>query len=181
MKSRHVLVTALAFGFIAFGVVMPGLRRGVPSSSNEMQCVTNLRHLQIFGAIYADKKDGYFPREPDGSITSLQQLADAFPEDFRPEHFVCPSGKEAPASRVDRRLTLSNGCSYEAVPWRLKSSERNAILFYDNMPRHRGGRLVVLTDGTPLFVDEDTFQRRFKEERTRFSVPTTETTPKRPK
>ena len=121
--------------------------------------------------LYAYEEEGYFPHSPIGSIASLQQLVDAFPEYFRPESFTCGSGQDTPAAVVDGRLTLTaECCSYEVVPWRLKNGERNAILSYDKRPHHRKGRLVVLTHGTVLFMDEDTFQKRIEEERVRFSL-----------
>lgn len=170
MKFRHILVALLAFGVLAWGIFAPTFR-SVPSNSDEMACISNLECLRVLGMLYAHNEDGYFPHSPNGSIASLQQLVDAFPEDFRPERFICGRGQDTPAAVVDGRLTLTNeSCSYGVVPWRLKDSERNAILSYDKRPHHRDGRLVVLTHGTILFMDEDTFQKRIEEERVRFSL-----------
>ncbi len=178
MKFRHIVVIALAFGVIVF-FFRPKLGRA-PTSSDEIPCANNLKSLYVFAVTYADKRDRYFPHTPGGSIASFQQLVDAFPDDVRPEDFVCPSGKESPASRVDGRLSLTTeSCSYEAVPWKLTLWE-DAILYFDKKPYHgRGrGRRVVLASGTVLFVDEDTFQKRIEDERERFSAPATEITPK---
>ncbi len=87
--------------------------------------------------------------------------------------FICPgSDAEAPpATDVNGELVLTpENCSYETVPWKLRTTERNAIWLYDKAQHHTRGRNVASTDGSVRFMDEETFQKRMSEDRKRFGA-----------
>ena len=182
MKFRHIVVAALTFGVVVVVVVMPRLG-WAPTRSHA--CANNLKALYTFSMLYADKRDRYFPHDPNGSIATLQLLPEAFPDDLRSEHFICPGGEEPLPAAVDGGLILTpESCSYEAVPWRLSLGDLNAILYYEKKPRHQSNgeklRNVALTDGSVRLVEEDAFRTRFEADRKRFATSTTEIIPNRP-
>ena len=101
-----------------------------------------------------------------------------YPKEVNPEMFIC-SGSDAeaqPATDVNGELVLRpENCSYESVPWKLRSTDLNAIWLYDKAQHHPRGRNVVLTGNVPssplvLFMAEETFQKRMSEDRKRFGA-----------
>ena len=177
MKSVHIVLTLAAIGVVV-SLMWPRVSVSV-YRPNEIGCAANLKALYTFGRMYADRPDGYLPHGPRGSVSAFQSLADSLPEDFRPESFLCPSQDNPPGTVLDGRLVLTEAsCSYRMVPWKLKpmprwelkSDDANAMVFFDAKPCHRGGRLVVLLDGTVSRMDEDEFQARLEEERVRFAL-----------
>ena len=103
----------------------------------------------------------------------MQLLVDYYPEDLKSELFICPGSdvETQAATDADGKFVLTSGnCSYEGVPWRLRTKEGNAIWLYDKAQNHPRGRNVALADGKVYFMDEESFQKRLSEERKRFGA-----------
>lgn len=171
LRAMSNMATRKLCGAILTALLASGCTKG-GTEVDKVRCASRLKYLYTF-ALMSGRKDGHFPHSPEGSVASLQLVADKFPRDFRPESFICPGSDAEDSSTTDINGKLILGpenCSYERVPWRLSTTERNAILFYDKAKHHPRGRNVVLTDGKVLFMEEATFQKRMSEDRKRFGA-----------
>lgn len=172
LESNAGVLVATGVVSVVAGALVPALLRG-RSAAQHVVCSSNLRQLYMFAMAYSDEDPAHtFPWSPEGSLASLQLLADSMPSPVRPELFICPQDGTAPPSVVDEKVLLEEGgTSYEIVPWRLKNTAASAILLHDNAPRHDGRRNVIFTDGSVMAMEEAEFQERFEEEREKYSRP----------
>jgi prepilin-type processing-associated H-X9-DG protein len=148
------------------------------SQAQRVQCMNNLRQLFMASMQYSDKSGTRaHPNSPEGSLASLQILADSDPESLPPQLFVCPESTEMPGALVDGKLRLTEEtCSYEMVPWKVRNTAMG-ILLYDKSPCHAGGRNVVFSDGHVEYLKEADFQERLAQERARRPTVSEETAP----
>jgi len=87
-------------------------------------------------------------------------------EEVSPSIFVCPESGQMKPSVVDGKPVLTEEtCSYEIVPWRLKSTALDSIFMYDKTSCHQGRRMVLFTDGRAERMDEARFQQRLASDR----------------
>jgi prepilin-type processing-associated H-X9-DG protein len=165
-SSNAASLGAAAVAAVA-GATVVSLQRA-QRSAYKVKCMSNLRGLHGFA--YGMSLDhGFFPYDADGSLASLQSMVDDAPGELLPDYFICPEGDETPAETDDGEFVLDEEtCSYETVPWKLRNTAK-AMLFFDRQPYHGGGRNVVFTDGSVLWLSEEEFQERLEEERERFS------------
>ncbi|HVR72887.1 MAG TPA: hypothetical protein VMT52_01080 [Planctomycetota bacterium] len=172
LESSTGVLAGTAVVAMGAGLAVPALLKG-RSAAQHAQCSSHLRQLYMFAMAYSDEDPAHtFPWSPEGSHASLQLLADFLSSSGRPELFICPVDDTAPPSVVDGRIILEEGgTSYEIVPWKLKNTAANAILIYDNLPRHDGRRNVLFTDHSVMSMEEAEFQERFAEEREKYSRP----------
>ena len=120
-SSSSLLIALAATGMVA-GVVMPTYLSSGREEAYKVQCASNLKSLYTYSMLYANKTTRAFPHDPKGSVASLQKLVDYFPEDLRPQFFICSKGHAIEAAtRPDGAFRLTGEtCSYEIVPWRVK-------------------------------------------------------------
>jgi len=164
-------LVAVAAGSMVAGFLVPTLLKG-REAAYDVQCMNNLKTLYGYAIPYSDKSGkGAFPYSPEGPLAALQALIDSDPE-IGPDAFVCTQGGEAKPRLEDGKVVLTDEtCSYELVPWKLKNTAAEAILFYDKTPCHHGKRNVLFVDGSVQALEENEFQSRLEKDRQRFSKP----------
>ena len=148
----------------------------------QIHCQSNLKMFFSCGIVYWDKSGtGALPHSKDGSLASLQILADFKPDGLEPGMFLCPSHEGGEPILEGEDIVLApETTSYEVVPWRLDTNAAlldDVIWMYDRESAHGGGRNVLFTHGAVSWMEEGAFQRALAENRQRFSK---EAAPKEP-
>ncbi len=167
----ELLVVIAIIGIIA-GVLLPSLSSG-RERAYVVSCSSNLKNIYTFAMMYSDDdKSKAFPiakgKKRPKAHESLQRLVDFYPDDFKPQTFMCPVyfGTQAEADADGKFVLDDETNAYAWTGKRLKSTAKNKALASDKYHKnskisgrpdetsgHPRGLNVVYTDGSVSFVN----------------------------
>ena len=156
---------AAAGGSMLAGFFVPTLLAG-RSEAFKVQCANNMKQIYSLMLSYSGQHQNAFPFSPEGAAQAFQLVCNEEPG-LSGKLFVCPEGHETAASAdADGILRLeAANVSYEPPRRRIKNTASGRMLLYDRAPHHRGGRMVLMTDGSVSWLEEAEFQQMLEREK----------------